>query len=204
MSHDHGHHPKHRFDPARAATLLDPKRRLIDDPLTLVRQMGVGEGMRVADLGCGAGFFTLPLLEAVGDGGHVTAVDVQPEVLEFFRQRAPDAPNLALTEADLTATGLPDDAFDAVFIAFTLHETPAMAALAEAKRILKPGGVAIVMEWGEFGPCPEREPGRKAGPPEDHRLLAAAMREHLRANALEEVEYGERLGGCHYWIRARA
>ena len=122
-----GHQPKHLFDPARAASLLDPQRRLVADPLALVREKGILSGMRVVDLGCGAGFFTHALLEVVGEAGRVVAVELQELVLAFLRERLGGHPRLEVTLADLLDIGLNTWGWDAVFIAFTLHEVPVAA-----------------------------------------------------------------------------
>ncbi|MBF0285432.1 MAG: methyltransferase domain-containing protein [Magnetococcales bacterium] len=200
---DHPHHPKHRFDSDKVESLLDPRRRLIDDPLEVVRRLGVRSGMRVVDLGCGAGFFTPALLSAVGEGGWVAAVDVQEPVLAFFRRHVGEPPNLESVLADMSATGLPGGNWDAVFIAFTLHEVVVVEALKEIRRLLKPGGLLAVLDWGRREPCPEREPGRRAGPPEDERLLVDALRRHLDAAGFTELACGEFLDGCQYWLQAR-
>ncbi|MBF0311159.1 MAG: class I SAM-dependent methyltransferase [Magnetococcales bacterium] len=198
-----GHQPKHRFDPSRAASLLDPQRRLIDDPLPLVREMGIGSGMQVVDLGCGAGFFTPALLEAVGETGGVVGVELQEPVLALLRERLGDSPRLRTVVADILDTGLPAGQWDAVFCAFTLHEVRVTEALIEARRLLRPGGLLAVLDWGHARSCPEREPGRVAGPPEEERLLPEALRRQLSDGGWRETACGERLGGCHYWINAR-
>ncbi|MEG3638839.1 class I SAM-dependent methyltransferase [Magnetococcus sp. PR-3] len=199
----HHHHPKHRFDPKKAERLLDPSRRGIDDAPALVQQMGITPGMQLVDLGCGAGFFTPALLEGVGPEGSVMAVELQQEVLDFFRKHMGHHPNLNDHCADLVQTGLEAAQYDGVFIAFTLHEVTVADALLEIKRLLKPGGVLMALDWGKFAPCPQRPDGKKMGPPEDHRLLIDTLRGQLAEAGLVEVADGERVGGCQYWICAR-
>ena len=52
-----------------AAALMSEERKKWQDPLVVIKAMRVKAGMRVADLGCGPGFFTIPLADAVGDAG---------------------------------------------------------------------------------------------------------------------------------------
>ncbi|MBF0183168.1 MAG: methyltransferase domain-containing protein [Magnetococcales bacterium] len=203
MNHPHDHQPHHRFDPAKAANLLDPRRRLIDDPLPLLQEMGIREGMQVADLGCGVGFFTAALLQAVGEGGQVIGVELQESMLALLRERFPAQPRLRLQLADLTATGLPDGCCDAVFVAFTLHEVAVADALQEIGRLLRRDGLLTVLDWGPIAPCPEREPGRQAGPPEAERLLPATLTGMLLARGWRLQRSGARLQGCHYWLSAQ-
>jgi SAM-dependent methyltransferase len=197
------HLPKHRFDAAKAANLLDPKRRLIDDPLSLLHEMGVHAGMRVADLGCGVGFFTQALLQAVGATGEIIAVELQETMLAMLRERFPAQSNLIIHPADLLHTALPAASCDAVLIAFTMHEVPVLAALHEMQRLLRRNGLLIVLDWGEIAHCPEREPGRQAGPPEEERLLPGKLRQLLLAQGWQITAQGQRLQGCHYWLNAR-
>ncbi|MBF0584251.1 MAG: class I SAM-dependent methyltransferase [Magnetococcales bacterium] len=197
------HHPKHLFDPTRAASLLDPQRRLIADPLEVVKTMGIVSGMRVVELGCGAGFFTHALLEAVGDEGRVVALELQEAVLALLQERLATHPRLEIRLANLLESGLETGGWDAVFVAFTLHEVAVEAALLEIRRILRPGGLLSILDWGYARGCPEREPGRKAGPPEAERLLPDLLRRQLRESGWRETAYGERMDGCHYWVNAR-
>jgi SAM-dependent methyltransferase len=197
------HHPQHQFDPAKAQKLLDPKWRLIDDPVQLVRQMGIKPGQYVVDLGCGAGFFSKALLEAVGNNGRVTAVDVQQPVLDVFHSHVGQRPNLEVKEADLCRTGLESGQYDVAFIAFTLHEVKVVDALLEVSRILKPGGLLIALEWGNIDPCPERD-GKRVGPPEGHRLLPTTLLYQLDEAGFKAINQEERLEGCQYWVVAQS
>ncbi len=56
--------------------LVSPLRRLFQDPTEIVRPYA-GEGMTVLDVGCGMGFFSLPMARLVGDRGRVVCVDLQ-------------------------------------------------------------------------------------------------------------------------------
>ncbi|MBF0146166.1 MAG: methyltransferase domain-containing protein [Magnetococcales bacterium] len=198
----HHHHPGHRFDPAKAARLLDRQWRLIEDPLELVRAMGIGTGMRVVDLGCGPGFFTRAILDAVGASGHVAAVEMQGEILDLFRRQIAPRPNLEVHRADLCATGLARGQWDVAFLAFTLHEVEVATALEEINAILADAGRLIVLEWGPGSLCPSRDGGEPAGPPADHRLAQEVLEHSLAEAGLVREADGQRLGGCHYWIRA--
>ena len=62
----------------------------IIEPVTrrLIRECGIGPGMRVLDIGCGAGDVAMLLAEAVGDTGSVVAFDREPRVIEIAKARA--------------------------------------------------------------------------------------------------------------------
>ena len=68
-------------------TFDNPLRKLYQNPERILAPY-INEGDLVADLGCGMGYFSLPLARLVGDDGKVTAVDLQPQMLDGVKRRA--------------------------------------------------------------------------------------------------------------------
>ena len=68
-------------------TFDNPLRRFLHDPKTLLAPH-VREGMTVADIGCGRGYFSIARAALVGDAGTVIAVDVQQKMLDMMQKRA--------------------------------------------------------------------------------------------------------------------
>ena len=100
-------------------------------------------GMRLLDIGCGPGTITAALAEIVGTA---IGVDINPNAIASARQLAAHAgpTKLCFVEADMTALPFEDGAFDAVFFhAVLYHQSRAKLAttLAEARRVLRPGGL---------------------------------------------------------------
>jgi ubiquinone/menaquinone biosynthesis C-methylase UbiE len=67
--------------------LASPIRRLLQDPEEIVRPY-VKEGMSVMDIGCGMGFFSLPLAKLAGETGRVVSVDLQEKMIKGLLRRA--------------------------------------------------------------------------------------------------------------------
>ncbi len=67
--------------------LAGPLRRLLQDPEEIVRPY-VKEGMSVLDIGCGMGFFSLPLAKLVGETGKVVCLDLQKKMIKGLIRRA--------------------------------------------------------------------------------------------------------------------
>ncbi len=115
----------------------------------VVEALGIGEGSRVADVGAGAGFFTVRLARAVGPHGHVLAVDIQQNVVEGLRQRAKRA-ELGNIEAILGApddTCLPQATLDGLLIVNAYHEMKDFESmLAHIRQSLKPGGRFVLVK----------------------------------------------------------
>ena len=98
----------------------------------------------VADLACGSGAVTAMLAPAVG---RVFAVDASPEMLEAARARVSGFANVELSRGDLSDLPIEASSCDAalLLLALTHVESPA-GALAEAARILRPGGRLVVVD----------------------------------------------------------
>lgn len=107
-------------------------------------RLSLRPGARVCDVGCGAG---MAALLAARRGAEVTGIDAAESLLAIAQERLPGAD---LRLGDLEALPFDDRSFDVVtgFNAFQFAADP-VAALAEARRVTKPGGRIVVLTWGE-------------------------------------------------------
>jgi SAM-dependent methyltransferase len=101
--------------------------------------LGDVDGAEVVELGCGAGQFGLAL---AGRGATLTGVDVSREQLRYAREAAAElGADARFLQATVTGVPLPDDAFDLAVSSWAFQWVPDLdAALAEAHRVLRPGG----------------------------------------------------------------
>lgn len=105
-----------------------------------VAALGLQEGDRVLDAGCGTGRALPALRAAVGPHGTVLGVDLTPEMLREAERAGRDR-YAGLLLADVTRLPLPDGALDAVFAAGLIsHLTDLADGLAELARTVRPGG----------------------------------------------------------------
>lgn len=138
MSDDRTH--VQEFFTARAA---DWDARFPDDGpayAAAVAELGLREGDRVLDAGCGTGRALPPLRDAVGPSGVVVGVDLTPAMLEAaLRAGRGRAGGLVL--ADVAALPLRTESFDAVFAAGLIAHLPDPAEnLRELARVVRPAG----------------------------------------------------------------
>lgn len=107
--------------------------------------LGPAPGDRIADIGCGNGLLTLELARAVGDAGAVVGVDPSAEMRALAEQRCAAFPAARILDGDAAALPLDDAAVDkAVSVQVFEYLDDIPAALAEARRILKPGGRLVI------------------------------------------------------------
>ncbi|MFJ2021109.1 class I SAM-dependent methyltransferase [Streptomyces nodosus] len=106
-----------------------------------VRDLGLREGDRVLDAGCGTGRALTPLRKAVGASGVVLGTDLTPTMLEAARRAGRDRDGRLLL-ADVTALPLRTESLDAVFAAGLISHLPHPADnLRELARVVRPGGL---------------------------------------------------------------
>lgn len=126
----------------------NPLRRWVHRPDQILHGL-VRSGDKALDLGCGYGYFTLPLARLVGSQGAVTAADVQPKMLAGAERRARKA-GLAhrIRLYRVGSAGLDfHEEFDFVLAFWALHEVPdAGAMLDQIYAALKPGGRLLLVE----------------------------------------------------------
>jgi SAM-dependent methyltransferase len=116
--------------------------------------LGVGQGWRCLELGGGNGSIAEWLCDTVGPSGSVTAIDINPVLLELI-----PAQNLTVERRDVRTDELPVNAYDLVSCRALLHQISdhAPAVLARMAAALKPGGWLLVQE-PDFHLAPTTEP----------------------------------------------
>lgn len=117
-----------------------------------VRAVGIRPGWRVLDAGCGAGNFLPWLADLVGPDGSLAALDLAPDNIALVEARAAGwrmATPVAARVGSVLALPYADDAFDALWCANTtqyLTDDGLTAALAEMRRVVRPGGLVALKE----------------------------------------------------------
>ena len=114
----------------------------------LLRDAGLFTGMKVLDIGSGAGDVAFAAAELVGSEGEVLGVDMNPEILETARTRAQATglANVQFVAGDAQALDLPND-FDALIGRLVLMYLPdPVATLKQLATHLRPGGIVAFQE----------------------------------------------------------
>lgn len=122
-------------------------------PVELWRTLGLRAGHVVVHLGCGPGFYLIPAAKMVGAAGKAIGVDIRTEMLAEVENRArrENIEDVVVTvRANLEENGgskITAASGDWVLVANILHQADMQKIIAEAKRIMRPGGRIVVVEW---------------------------------------------------------
>ena len=186
-----------------------------------ISQTGLRPGQRALDVAGGTGDLSLGMARQVGPGGLVLLTDINFEMLSRGRDRVIDAGVVGTVQCSLANAErlpFPDASFDCVTIGFGLRNvTDKAAALADMRRVLRPGGQLLVLEFSQptwpglkpvydvysFAVLPRL--GRMvAGDEASYRYLAESIRKHpdqetllgmMREAGLENCRYHNLTGG---------
>lgn len=111
------------------------------------RALALEPGQHVLDIGSGPGLLAREMANAVGPTGRVCGVDLADAMLAIGRKRCADLPQVSFEPGDAAALPFEDQTFDAVVSTQVYEYVPDIpGALAEAARVLKPGGLLAVLD----------------------------------------------------------
>ena len=151
-----GREVAHTMHWAGAGWLMRQTREDEENGVALRAWLAVEEGQALCDLGCGNGYHTLPLAQAVGPAGRMFAVDLQPQMLVMLEQRTQDAQleNVQFVEATVDDPKLPKLSCDLVLMVDVYHElSHPVRVIQRVRDALKPGGEVVLVEFRAEDPA---------------------------------------------------
>lgn len=146
------------------------------DPDVILPGIGLKPGMTLVDIGCGQGFFALLAARIAGPEGRVYGIDIDEEALDLLGHRASDAGlNIAVLRGDAGKTVACEGCADIVFFGISLHDlTEPEKVLANAWRMLKPGGILADLDGKKVLKQGESPPGKRLSEKEASQLIEEA------------------------------
>ena len=184
-----------KFDVSQAQKLDTTERLKWNNPREIVEAADIPAGSRVAEIGCGTGWFTFEIAKAVRPRGMVYALDMQPAMLQILRARREWERILTLPCRE-NEFELDNGEVDFIFHANTLHECENPDVhLQETARVLKDGGRIALIEWHQTDD--ESQPG----PPNAQRIEKSEAEKLITAAGFA-VQSSDNVGPYHYLIQA--
>jgi ubiquinone/menaquinone biosynthesis C-methylase UbiE len=114
---------------------------------------GLADGEKILDVGCGTGSLTF-MLARTADLTEIAAIDYSPVFVEEAIRRNTD-PRIKIRQADASALPFEDGTFDRALALLVLHFVPETGkAVAEMRRVVRPGGVVAAAVWDHLGGMP--------------------------------------------------
>lgn len=114
---------------------------------------GIAEAEKILDVGCGTGSLTFALAQSPTIR-EIVAIDFSPLFVSAAREQNRD-PRVTIRQADACALPFENDEFDAALALLVLHFVPqADKAIAEMRRVVRPGGVVAAAVWDHLGGLP--------------------------------------------------
>lgn len=132
-----------------------PKKESRDkwqQPARVMADLGLKSGMKVADIGCGRGFFTYRLAKAVGEKGRVFATEISAKAIKSVADKVKrdKITNIEPVISEPTKTKLASESVDAAVICLVLHHVPKNLRAPLTKdiaRAIRPGGYLYILDW---------------------------------------------------------
>jgi len=175
-----------------APWLVRESRQREEDCRLLLEALEVKEGLRICDLGCGNGFYTLELARLVGPEGIVYAVDIQPEMLRMLARRAAaeGLANIRPILGTFIDPRLPPGEVDMVLCVDVYHEfSHPEQMLARIRESLAEGGQLVLAEFRGEDPAVPIKPL--------HKMTKAQIRAELEPAGFRVVREFDNLPWQH-------
>jgi ubiquinone/menaquinone biosynthesis C-methylase UbiE len=192
----------HKFNPAHHQRLtskdryeLMPPQIAIDEiknVIEILSNSGQNE-VKIADIGCGSVFFTIPLIKTIADIKNIDvkvyALDISEEMLSCIKENIETADFskeqkscAILTKCEESNITLEDASMDVILTSNVFHEIEhRLDYLREIKRVLKQGGNLFLIDWDK------EDKILKMGPPVEERLSSAESIELLSAAGFTDI-----------------
>ena len=181
-----------------APWLIRPEREEEERASESFKQLKLAKGMNVCDLGCGNGYWTLPMARDVGEDGTVYAVDIQREMLQKLRQRSSKYKlnNIEPVLGKVDDPNLPANKVDLVLMVDVYHEfSHPESMLWGIRRSLTSKGVVALLEYREEDP---RVPIKPL-----HKMSKRQIMKEYSANGFKLVREHNKLPWQHLMFFAR-
>ncbi len=192
-SHGQADHMQHRFDPAQDAKRFDdPARDTWQMPDRVIQALAVQDGMSVADIGAGTGYFSVRLART-WSGVKVYAADIEPAMVDYLTKRAADEDlaNVLPVLATETSPSLPGK-MDLILVVDTYHHIGRRPEyFRNLRRSLAAGGRIAIVDFRQDAP---------EGPPAEFRFTPEQIQAEMKEAGFSLMESHDFLPRQHFLV----
>ena len=170
----------HKFDAKKAGILDSPDRMQFLNPESILDKLELTGKMVLADLGCGTGFYSIPVSRRVK---KVFALDIQKEMLGILKDKIKHEKitNIETILSEESSIPVSDNSVDVLLMSNVFHELEDRnSLLREAKRILTPAGRLAIIDWKKIE--------MDSGPPIEERLSEKEVINICNVNGFTLIE----------------
>jgi ubiquinone/menaquinone biosynthesis C-methylase UbiE len=154
-----------KFDPAKRKKLNNPERLQWIPPERIWELMAVPGATSYIDIGAGTGYITSEVAGIAGKGVIIHALDIEPLMVKEMEETIPVGSSIKAMLMKKDILPFSDNSIDGVWMTTLYHELDSpRPLLAEIKRVLRPQGRLLVIDWDK------KEEASKQGPPLGHRV----------------------------------
>lgn len=172
-----------KFDPNKRKKLNNPVRLEWLPPVLIWSLVGGTSGSTFVDIGAGTGYLTREIADIAGPSVRIHALDIEPLMIEEMHETLPD--NGSVKPQLMARDQLPfaDNSVDGVWMITLFHELePAEPLLHEIRRVLRPGGCLLIIDWEK------NEEACEHGPPLEHRVAVNITKQQVTRTGFHNVE----------------
>ena len=166
------------------------------NPQKILTGLEIKAPSKIADFGCGHGYFSIPLANAVGEEGLIYCVDILQDALDEVKSKAEQAgiKNIETIRGNLEVPGgskLPDNSCDTVLLANILFQSQKKSdIIKEANRVAKYSGDLVIIDWQPIGQNLTADSGWRISEGEAQRLAQAENFSFEREFDAGQYHYG--------------
>jgi len=173
----------HKFDPKNLSRLDSEKRKKLFPVEPILENVSLSDGDTVADIGCGTGYLLFSMRALAPKGIKFYAVDISPEALEIVREKAGDSLDILTVLSKENSIPLPDASVSLALMGALYHElVDRPKFLQEIKRLLKPSGAVVVLDYFPTGRDED------CGPPNEDRIPLDTVIKELESASFHDIK----------------
>jgi ubiquinone/menaquinone biosynthesis C-methylase UbiE len=172
-----------KFDPKKRKKLNNPVRLKWLPPELIWKLVSTGSGSTYVDIGAGTGYLTRAIADIAGSSVRIHALDIEPLMIQEMQETLPGKGSVTPQLMEMNQLPFDDHSVDGAWMITLYHELePPKPLLEEIRRVLRPGGRLLIIDWEK------NEEACEQGPPLEHRVATDTARQQIVETGFHNVQ----------------